>query len=56
MGRPADRDPSYMRSAHGTTKLVTDYGAMETARKGISKYKEALEQLFNQSFIRNADD
>jgi hypothetical protein len=45
-----------MRSAHGTTKLVTDYGAMETARKGISKYKEALEQLFNQSFIRNADD
>lgn len=25
MGRPVDRDPSFMRSTHGTTKLITDY-------------------------------
>lgn len=29
MGRPSDRDPSFMRQAHGTTKLITDYGALE---------------------------
>jgi hypothetical protein len=56
MGRPADRDPSYMQSAHGTTKLITDYGVMEKAREGISKYREALEQLRDPSSIRNADD
>jgi hypothetical protein len=25
MGRPSDRDPQYMRDAHGTTRLITDY-------------------------------
>jgi hypothetical protein len=29
MGKPADRDPSFMRQAHGTTKLITDYGSLE---------------------------
>ncbi len=29
MGKPADRDPGYMRQAHGTTKLITDYGSIE---------------------------
>jgi hypothetical protein len=56
MGRPADRDPSYMKSAHGTNRLITDYGVMEAAREGITKYKEALEQLSDPSSIRNADD
>ena len=31
MGRPSDRDPSYMREAHGTTKLITDYGVFDNA-------------------------
>ena len=29
MGKPADRDQSFMRQAHGTTKLITDYGSLE---------------------------
>ena len=29
MGRPSDRDPSHMEEAHGTTKLITDYGALD---------------------------
>jgi len=58
MGKPADRDPSYMQSAHGTTKLITDYGVMEAARKGMEQYDEALRALADgdPSSIRNADD
>ena len=56
MGRPSDRDTKYMRQAHGTSRLITDYGVMEAAREGITKYKEALEQLSDPSSIRNAED
>lgn len=56
MGKPADRDRSYMRSEHGTTGLVTDYGAMEGVRERISRYREAIDRLRDHSSIRNADD
>lgn len=55
MGKPADRDTSHMRLAHGTTKLITDYGALEHARQGIDTYKEALERLADPASVRNAD-
>ena len=56
MGRPADRDPSYMRQAHGTSKLITDYRALDIAKEGIERYNEALAQLSDPSQIRNSED
>ena len=56
MGKPADRDPSYMRTAHGTTKLITDYRALDIAKEGIKQYGEALRQLSDSDEIRNAED
>lgn len=56
MGKPADRDPSFMHQAHGTTKLITDYGVLEHARRGIETYKEALERLADPASIRNSED
>ena len=56
MGKPADRDQSYMHTTHGTTKLITDYGSLEHARRGIETYKEALERLADPSSVRNAED
>lgn len=56
MGKPADRDPSYMRTTHGTTKLITDYRALDIAKEGIKQYGEALRQLSDSDEIRNADD
>jgi len=53
MGRPADRDPSYMQSAHGTTHLITDYGALNHARRGIEIYRQALEELYD---VRDSED
>ncbi len=56
MGKPADRDETYMRQAHGTSKLITDYGVLEHARRGMKQYDEALKHLTDPSLIRNADD
>lgn len=57
MGKPVDRDSAYMCAEHGTSKLITDYGALECAQKGIEQYKEALTRLANNpASIRNADD
>jgi hypothetical protein len=56
MGKPADRNARIMREEFGTAQLITDYGVMEKAREGISRYKEALEQLRDPSSIRNAED
>ena len=58
MGRPSDRDTKYMRQAHGTTRLITDYGVMETAKQGIAKYRRALQALADgdPASIRNAED
>ncbi len=41
MGRPSDRDPNYMRQAHGTSKLITDYGVLNP---------------YDPSLIRNSED
>jgi hypothetical protein len=57
MGKPADRDPNLMRAEHGTSRLVTDYGALDFARKGIERYNEALKQLtIDPAAVRNSDD
>ena len=56
MGKPADRDETYMRQAHGTSKLITDYGVLEHARRGMKQYDEALKHLTDPSLIRNEDD
>jgi hypothetical protein len=58
MGKPADRDQSYMHAAYGTSRLVTDYGALDFARKGIERYNEALKQLTIDpaAAVRNSDD
>lgn len=45
MGRPSDRDSSYMREVHGTTKLITDYGSVERVLTCIDPAQ-----------IRNSDD
>lgn len=47
MGKPADRDPSYMRATHGTTKLITDYGALRP---------EPANSLDLAGSLRNSDD
>jgi hypothetical protein len=46
MGRQPDRDSHYMRQAHGTSKLITDYGVFDNA--------EACKN--DPSSIRNSDD
>ncbi len=46
MGKPVDRDQSYMHDTHGTTKLITDYGALEAA----------IAAKNDPARIRNADD
>lgn len=46
MGKPADRDPSFMHQVHGTSELITDYGALD----------RALELRNDPARIRNSDD
>lgn len=53
MGRPSDRDPNYMFREHGTTHLITDYDALNHARRGIEIYRQALEELYD---IRDSED
>jgi hypothetical protein len=47
-----------MEEAHGTTRLITDYGALDHARCAMKHYDEALQALASEdsSLIRNADD
>jgi hypothetical protein len=56
MGKPADRDETYMRQAHGTSRLITDYGALEHAQRDMKQYDEALKRLVDPALIRNEDD
>ena len=58
MGKPADRDSSHMKDAHGTTKLITDYGALDHAHRCMKHYDKALQALASgdPASIRNDDD
>ena len=56
MGRPSDRDPSYMRLAHGTTRLITDYGVCPDSGAKPDFARLSAQNWANPSEIRNADD
>ena len=53
MGKPSDRDPSYMRSTHGTSKLITDYGSLESLPKSDRPRSNSLP---DPGSLRNQDD
>ncbi len=57
MGKPSDRDPSYMRSTHGTSKLITDYGSLESlVTHGESTCETGANSSDVAGSLRNQDD